>query len=177
MAKQARLHRGGFTLVELAAVMVVLAILAGTVTWSVRGHVSNARMESFLVRIEASDARARAEARRLNLPVLLGIDSSQERVWQVSAGTSGKRSFAVPRGLDIARLHSTNQQSALQALEITISPLGQSETYAMQVKASGGRATWLVVLGGSGQVLRFDREEDVEGVFSLQRDAIRNHAR
>jgi prepilin-type N-terminal cleavage/methylation domain-containing protein len=170
----------GFTLYELLAVMVLMAILAGTVALSVRGRVSNAGLESFLVQIELCDARARSEARRWNQPVLLGFDSSDQRVWQSAASvdrSSVERSIAAPRGVKISQIKTMNRQLDQGTLQIAISPLGQSDTYALRIQASGGRDVWLVVLGGSGQVLRFDTEGDVDGVFSLQGVAIGNDAR
>lgn len=171
---------GGFTLYELLAVMVLMATLAGTVALSVRGRVSNARLESFLVQLELCDGFARSEARRWNQTVLLGLDSSDQRVWRSAPSVEGslvERSIMVPRGVNIARIKTMNRQLDQGILQIAISSLGQSDTYALRIQSSGGRDVWLVVLGGSGQVLRFDTEDDVDEVFSLQGDSIGNDAR
>lgn len=173
-------NRSGFTLYELVAVMAVMAIIAGTVAISVRGHVSNARLESFVDRLEACDARARNEARRLNQSVALVFDANNQRVSQIildAADASRERIFSAPRVVEIARVKTTNRESDRGTMRIAVSPLGQTETYALRLQASRGRSLWLVVLGASGQCLRIDKEDDVEDVFSLQRGAIRNDAR
>lgn len=169
----------GFTLYELVAVMVLMAIIAGTVAISVRGHVSNAQLETFLDRLETFDARARADARRLSQSVALAFDSNDQRVSQINADVayaSTGRSFAVPHGVDIAQCKTANQASDRGMLQIAVSPFGQTDTYALRLDASGGRSVWLVVLGASGQCLRFDKENDVEEIFSLQRRAFRDDA-
>lgn len=170
----------GFTLYELLAVMVLMAILAGTVGISVRGHVSNAQLEAFLDRLETFDGRARAEARRLHQPVTLAFDSDEQRASRTQGGFAGaatERTCAVPRGVEIAQMKTTSQVSARGSLRIALSPLGQTDTYALRLEASSGRSVWLVVLGASGQCLRFDKENDVEEIFALQRGAKRDDAR
>lgn len=170
----------GFTLYELVAVMVIMAIIAGTVAISVRGHVSNAQLEAFIERLETFDARGRAEARRLNQSIALAFDSSDQRISQLHedvAYASPKRSYTVPRGVEIAQIKTARQESDRGVLQIAVSPLGQTDTYALRLEASSGRSVWLVVLGASGQCLRFEKENDVEEIFSLQRGTLRNDAR
>lgn len=170
----------GFTLYELVAVMVVVAIIAGTVAISVRGHVSNAQLEAFLERLETFDARGRAEARRLNQSIRLAFDSTDRRISQMIGDdvyAATRRSYAVPRGVEIARIKTTRQESEGGVLQIAVSPLGQTDTYALRLEASSGRSVWLVVLGASGQCLRIEKENEVEEIFSLQRGTLRNDAR
>ena len=170
--------RRGFTLFELVAVLVVLAILAGAVAVSVRGHISNARLEAFLDRLETFDGRARGEARRRSELTVLSFDANTKLVSQISDQNSSgaARSFAVPGGLEIVAVKTVSDQASQGVLRIGVSPLGQTDTYALQLRASSGRELWLVVLGGSGQCLRFDKDNDVEDLFSLQLLAARNHA-
>jgi prepilin-type N-terminal cleavage/methylation domain-containing protein len=168
---------GGFTLYELIAVMVVLAILAGTVAISVRGHVSNARLQAFRDRLEACDARARADARRDDHAVWLEFDSTGQRVLRSEGTEASERSLNAPRGVEIAQIRIASQESDHGILQIAISPLGQSDTYAVQLRASSGRSEWLVVLGASGQCLRVDKGDDVAEIFTLERGAVRNDAR
>jgi general secretion pathway protein H len=162
------LQAGGFTLYELLAVMVLMAVLAGTVAVSVRGHVSNARLLAFLDRLESCDARARAQARRLNHPLVLKFDADDQRVSQSYANVA-ERSFAAPLGVEIEQIKTAKQESDHGILQIAVSPLGQSDTYALRLQASSGRSMWLVVLGASGQCLRLYEGADVEDIFSLQR--------
>jgi len=165
---------------ELVAVMFVMAIIAGTVTFSMRGHVSNARLENVLDRLESFDGRARGEARRLNRPVALEFDSNAQRVSQSNldgASASTKRSFAVPHGVTIAQIKTVAHESERGVLQIAVSPLGQTDTYAVRLQAASGRGAWLVLLGASGQCLRFDKENDVEEIFSIQRGTLRHDAR
>ena len=113
-------------------------------------------------------------------PVALAFDANDQRVSQINADVayaSTQRSFAVPHGVAIAQIKTTSQASEYGVLQLAVSPLGQTDTYAVRLQASGGRNVWFVVLGASGQCLRFDEEDDVEELFSLQRGAIRHDAR
>lgn len=169
---------GGFTLLELVAVLMVMAILAGAVALSVRGHVSNAQLEAFLTRLEAFDARARSQARRQGQRLALRFDASDQRVSLAAAAADEDEApaFAVSRGVELAQVRTARQAADYGVLETSVSPFGQSETYALCLQASSGRRVWLVVLGASGQCLRLDEEEEVEQILSLQNDADRHHA-
>ena len=54
----------GFTLIELAAVMVLVAILAVGTAISLRGQLAAVRLESTLDKIEALDRMTRGQAMR-----------------------------------------------------------------------------------------------------------------
>ena len=170
--------RRAFTLFELVAVLVVMAILAGTVAVSVRGHVANARLEAFLDRLETFDSRARGEARRGGEAIVLSFDGIEKLVSRSNGRDSSgaARSFAVPDGIEVAQVRTATDQSSGGVLRIGVSPLGQTDTYALQLRASSGREQWLVVLGASGQCLRLDKENEVEEIFSLQLGPAGNHA-
>ena len=167
--------RNAFTLFELMAVLIVIAILAGTVALSVRGHIANARLETFLDRLETFDGHARRDARRRNDFAALLFDLNDKRIYRSMRDAPGQ-SLAVPLGVEIEQISTNSQRSDHGVLRVTVSALGQADTYALQLRASSGRRVWLVVLGGSGQCLRFDRENDVEEMLSLQLAAPRSYA-
>ena len=167
-----QLASSGFTLFELVAVLAVLAVLAGAVMFSVRSHVSNAQLESFLDRLEDFDGHARADARRRGQATAFLFDLEERNVTQIGSD----RSMAVPLGVEIARIRTISQESDHGVLQVGVSPFGQTDTYALQLRASGGRSVWFVALGVSGQCLRFDKEIDVDEVFLVQLAAPRGNA-
>ena len=171
-------QRDAFTLFELIAVLVVLAILAGTVALSVRGHVANAKLESFLDRLETFDGQVRREAKRRGGLATLLYDLHDKRIYQDMPGAPAGwgRDFAIPTGVEIEQIMTRSQRSDDGLLRIAVSPLGQTDTYALRLRASSGRKVWLVVLGASGQCLEFDRESDVEEMLSLELTASRSNA-
>ena len=166
----------GFTLVEVIAVLVLIALAAGTVAVSVRGHVAGAQLEMFLDRLETLDAQARNAAKRHSQSVALTFDMGNGQVSQAGGDAVEKRTFAAPGSVAIAKVRTNYQQSTDGTLQINVSPLGQTDTYALRLQAASGRSAWLVVLGVSGQCLRFDEERDVEEIFSLQSGTVRGDA-
>mgnify|MGYP001481678455 CR=1 FL=1 len=59
------MRRGAFTLVEMLAVMAVIGLLAGAVTWLSAGQVGRADGREAVSRIIHADRMARIEALRL----------------------------------------------------------------------------------------------------------------
>jgi len=157
---------GGFTLIELAAVIVILALLAGVVAVSVRAHLENAKLELLLARVEAFDGRLRDETRRQNRLEELRINAQEGCIAQGEA-TSPPRVIRVTGRIRIDRIRTTDFDGEFGELRVLISPLGQSDTYALRFRTAQGRQVWLVVLGVSGQCLRLEKEEQVDEVFAL----------
>ena len=94
----------GFTLVELLAVLVILALAAGAVMQVGRGSVESARVRSFLVEAEAMMRAARNAAIETGAETDVIIDTRERRL----AFPAGERSIAVPEGVslegEVARL-------------------------------------------------------------------------
>ena len=171
-------QRDGFTLFELVAVVVVIAILAGTVAFSVRGHVANAKFETFLDRLETFDGQVRRDARRRRGFTTLLFDLHERRIYQEVRGapTGSGRAIAVPAAVDIERIMTRSGLSDSGVLRVPISPLGHTDTYALRLRASSGREVWMVVLGATGQCLKLDRESDVAAMLSFELAAAGSNA-
>jgi prepilin-type N-terminal cleavage/methylation domain-containing protein len=176
--RSARPLRRGFSLVELIAVVALLAIFAGVAAVSVRGHVDEARLVAALNRIQSLDGRLRDEAQRLRRSGELSVDADDGRVFQVGTPYSAarpSRSIALGGGLRIDRLRTSRHNQRRGQLRVLISSHGQSDTYAVRLRTGSGRQAWLVVLA-SGQCLRIEQDQDVRAIFNMLSGSAGPHA-
>lgn len=161
--------RCGFTLIEVLAVVVVLAILASVAMFSVSGHVQHARLIRTADRLESLDRRARDEARRQSAPGQLLWDTRQG-VAQIAFARAEDSPVATRRvslggGLEFSEFRIDGARG-LGRQVVDVSPNGQSDTYAVRLSAPNGAALWLVTLGLTGQHLRLDSEDDVRALLA-----------
>ena len=160
---RARRRSHGFTLVELIAVLVIAAIVAGMVVLSVRSHLARAKMTAACELLQACDSNvrhvARAHGTGLALQILAGKSSIRMPNGQVRS---------LGRGVSIDRLWTPRAAANSGTLHVVMSPTGQSDTYAVRLNAGEKVTRWLVVLGASGQCLQFKREKDVRQLLSIK---------
>lgn len=89
--------QAGFTLLELLAVLVILALSAAAVMSIGQNSLESARVRSFLVQSEAlfRDARTAAIETRAETAVVIDTDARQLNF------ASGGRSVAMPKGVSL----------------------------------------------------------------------------
>ena len=158
---------GGFTLIEVLAVVVVLGILASLVAIKVNGHVQRARLVQAADQLAVLDRRARDEARQRSVPLQLQIDTDRgvARIRSRQSAADGTTPRVVASGsVSFADVRLSGNRPVHDGT-LDVSSLGQSETYAVRLSAPDGAALWLVTLGLSGQHLRLESEEDVREVL------------
>lgn len=146
----------GFSLVELIAVLVIIAVTTSAVAISLSGHTQRIRVVRLLDRIERLDRDARATARRSHVSAVLRFDDRDGRVTvtQPQAGRAGATNrFHTGDGYTLELV------AGLSGDKLAISPKGQSRSYALGVSGPNGGAQWLAVLGLTGQCVRCDSEE------------------
>ncbi len=163
--------RQGFTLLELLAAAIVVSLLTGVATISVRGHLHQARLVQTVEQIAALDHRARDEARRLATPLRLRFDGGRGLI-SLSVGDAEKvedptRVIRVPRGIEITEVRVGRQRGGRQPVAVTVSPGGQSPTYGVRLTAANRATRWLVTLGMTGQQIETNEEAEVHALLSL----------
>lgn len=161
----------GFTLLELIAVVALLATLAVAGRYSLRGPLAKARLEQALQRLAELDHQARAESRRHRQPVELSIDlddaavgfkpvADEARLW--------RRRTTAGQGVHIDQARFGDRRASDGQSSVWISPWGQSDPYAIRLTADGGRiAAWLLVLGASGQTVKCWDDATVERALPI----------
>ncbi len=155
--------RGAFTLIELVVVLVILSLLSGLVAFSLSGTTDNYRMSQAVETFELFDARARRTARYNQTPIVASIDSSN-RILRVQNTNSVKiASFNLPRQVEIdeVRYSAPSDQGKL-----LVNSRGVSNSYAVRLRR-GKLNTWILVIGGSGQILKSVSENKVNAILSM----------
>lgn len=161
-------RRSGFTLIELAAVMVLVAILAATVGISLRGRVTKLRLETIANRLENLDRQTRDLARRQRQPMRLRIDTTSGTVEQGFASqTAPLKRVRVGEQVDIDQLWLPRGRRSGSG-DILISAAGQSSTYALRLSSESGQRAWLLVCGLSGQVVRVESDEAIQSLLAYR---------
>jgi prepilin-type N-terminal cleavage/methylation domain-containing protein len=172
----AELRTPGFTLIEMAAVMVLLAIFATVVGISLRGHLEKIRFDAALDSIELFDRRARHEASENSQFVALQIDTIAGRVEQKAEVNSERsaRRLTLSRGMRIDRVRTMDGERRRGTTNLAVTPRGQSESYALRLRTASGRQMWLLVCGLSGQAVRVESDDDLESLLAAPTATRRN---
>lgn len=185
------MRRTGFTLIELIAVITLLALLSGATAWSLAGEARRGSRAEAVGRITHADRMARLAARRLGEPVVLRFEAGGRRVRREIGGPErdgGTRELHLPSGFRVrevlvarARAGANPARSAGEA-EVRVSTAGRSASYAVRLsidprsrsdRDDGGAgdygAGWLVFSGLSGQVRWEERRDAIESLFTMLR--------
>lgn len=174
------MRRGGFTLIEVMAVVLLLGLLAGSTIWLMTRQARRSQADLAVIEITGADRDARLAARRTRPQCLLRIDLNRQEVYRVRRDAAGRetRSHRVspPAGIRIARVLVAEAETAGASasarrgvsngvVEIPFSPAGRSPTYAVALESEQTR-TWLVVSGLTGQTSLEENDKNVENLFA-----------
>ncbi|MEM8733617.1 MAG: type II secretion system protein [Planctomycetota bacterium] len=135
-------ERSGFSLIELIVVLIIMALLAGLASTTLRSHLDQSRIERAFQQLVLADALARRQANdQASREVSLRIDGDSLVI------SPSNRSFEMPDTFDLSLEKAGN---ASFGNRISFSKSGRSVSYAIRIEA-GDREHWLLVLGATGQ--------------------------
>lgn len=184
---------GGFTLLELVAVIALMAILTGAVAWSLSQQAVAARRANVVGEIRQADRLARLTARRFNQPTVLCVNLDEQRLWHKSTnaddGPATNHPYALPDGYridEVVTLNAPDKPGSLKGdasieqidsgtARVAVSRSGRSVSYALKLvstreavesseQASASRP-WLVVSGLTGQMTLREEKDEVDALF------------
>ncbi len=161
-------HAGAFTLIELAAALVVMALLAAAVTASLYGKESRIRMQDVVSQWKDYENQNREHARRFGKPALLVVDLVQQRVTRLDAATQEKSTatLALPQGFAITEIRM--RQIAIRSGEVSIpcSSQGRTPTYGVLMTGPDGQSSRWLVTGLTGDILPLTDQEELESALN-----------
>jgi len=138
--QDSRSHPGGFTLIEVVVVLVVITVLAATVTPAlVRTAPETTGLEAAVSRFETLFRQARDSAVRTARPVTIVLDSLSGRMW-IESGEQAADSTGVlemPDGIRIVYL--------LPRTLFTFSPSGSAVGDSLKLMTGTGQTCLLTV--------------------------------
>ena len=162
-------RRGGFTLLELTVVCVLLGLAAAAAVWSVRRPVAAARAELAAERLLAADAAARTLARRRGRPVRLELDLAAGALARLGDGGSGGGAGRTVVASDIpaGRFRRAGASVRGGRATWTVRADGTSPSYAVEL-TGGGEEPWVLVAGGTGRAVRLPDAAAVAALLAAE---------
>jgi prepilin-type N-terminal cleavage/methylation domain-containing protein len=169
-----------FTLIEVAACLVLLGLLAGLVAVSLHQARRQASFEDGIAQVIAWDRRCRDEAQRMDRVLEMTVDpqtsTARARVVDAEGMTQGapdRMPLVLPWGLRIASAWSGDSPDAGPRLTIRCDPHGRTSSYALEVQNAAGRSQWVFFAGGSGQPTRWETEDEMATMWAAAVDGPR----
>lgn len=159
----------GFTLFELIAVILLLAIFAAAVRGPVVSILNRITTRNAIEQVKTIDRLMRLEARRSGKVVQLHIDPLEgtlTRTTSTNEQTPIGQSIQLAKNIRIEQIRIAPAQDDFDELNaiINCSPHGATTSYAMQIQTPS-QTTWLLFAGLTGQSYELESEEDLVYVF------------
>jgi prepilin-type N-terminal cleavage/methylation domain-containing protein len=153
----------GFTLIEIMAVVIIMALLATAAALSFARPMRVARARDAVDQVRSLDASARQFARRFGRPI--------EIVFDLSNGTIARRErdviafqTSLPRGCQIDEVRAGAQSFSLGEASIQCAASGMSRTYAVHLLGPE-LDQWLIFAGLSGQVTQVNDVSQLDEIL------------
>lgn len=161
---------GGFTLVELVACLIIVALLATVASVSLGGVRRVHEMGDVIDQLRLIDRLTREHAQRFDRAEALLFDLEVGRIQHLDqdgrANADGASSWALPAGFAFRGLRVQGGDWSTRQVSVAYSAMGISPTYAVQVSSPGTSIdAWLIFAGASGQFERVENQEVVDAVF------------
>ena len=167
-------RRRAFTLIEIMAVMLILALLSAAAAWSFSRPLARARTFEAIELVASFDASSRLAARRFGRSVEMRFDLTGGMLERLEGGDVAYRG-TLPQGFSIEQLRTAERVHDVGDVTIACSRLSLSPSYAVKLVGPAGVQRWLVVAGLSGRVTAARDEADVDAILNLK--AARRDAR
>ena len=154
----------GFTLLELLVVLIIVAMLSSIVAVQLTGYFSNASLSKAVDRLKMLDSAARRDASVQPAGTIeLEFDRS-EQILRIANQQSG---FQLPTGVLLKAIWLPGPDGRFQTVgadnaRVKLSAMGTSQDYAIEFIGRGGATLGVLVLGLSGQFLRFENADDLQ---------------
>ena len=161
--------RPAFTLIEVTAVLVLTAVLAGVAAVSLSGPRHRAAVADAVDQLAFADAQVRGGAVSADEPRVLLIDLATGRLSRTAADGAAVVTLAeLPAGVSVSRVMAGSDVIDAGRARVPISAEGRSRSYAVGLSTAAG-PRWLVVAGLSGQVTAVADETTAESALEPTR--------
>jgi prepilin-type N-terminal cleavage/methylation domain-containing protein len=159
----------GFTLIEVVVVLAVAAILAGAAALSLRGPYQAARLEDAIERLVLVDRQLRDHAQRFERPAQLNVcpNSGQIAAVEPKGDRPPIQAFQLDGAIKIEEVATPQRRSDCDVVAIPYSTQGRSPTFAVRLRGADNRQHWLLFVGTTGQMIRFEDDRTVEELLHL----------
>ncbi len=164
-----------FTLIEAAAVLVLIGLMASAGALSLRSAYRGSQMNDVVSRVKALDRSARSLVQLTGQSGAIHIDTAKGsiRFAQNHESHAGLLPVVLPDGFKLTGVGGASSLSSGGALEIPCSALGQTPVYSLSISGPKEQTRLLVFAGLTGQVteLEHDASFDLDKLLSPGIDA------
>ncbi len=155
------MKRPAFTLLEMTAVLTILALTASLVAVNYREPVNNARLENAFETVERLDQRIRLWCKTNDSPARITVDLDRG-VFAAEKETGGPLPIPaakIPGGMKIKELRIMGENRFGRDTKIPYTSRGTASCWAYSIAYSRSREKYRLVIGATGQSIPFDNEE------------------
>jgi len=162
-------RRRAFTLVEVTAVIVLVALVAGAVTLRVRGTMRRATLAQTVDEWAGFDRLTRVLAESRRRPMSLVIDMGLGQVSRLDSDgvTEVGAALTLPEELTIAEVRLADGRRGWGRADVPYSSRGLSPSYAVCLEDNRGGRRWVLFAGLTGQRIEVDSDEALQAMFDV----------
>lgn len=162
--------RNGFTLIEVAAVMLLLGIAAACVALNLRGPMHNAQRKEVLDHLRTFDERTRQLARQQDKEFLVSIKMGRATLTRMESeqGRPQGEDLELPKEYRLNKVLMGQEEIQVGQTSLLVSRLGLSPSYALQIEDSAGKRSWLAFAGLTGRSIELEDEQTVRDILAAR---------
>jgi len=167
-------NRGGFSLIEMTVVLLILAISAAAVTLRIQGPLHNAQMSDVVERVVEFDLLTRTFARQNDQPVWVCVNLDENRILrsrkEQDAFKECGQPMTLPEGFSISRLMLRENDCEHGSVTIRFSRRGLGPSYVLRLTGPGDREQWILITGVGGQLVQITNEEEARNILEATKN-------
>jgi prepilin-type N-terminal cleavage/methylation domain-containing protein len=153
----------GFTLIEMVAVVLLMALLAVAATLSLTGRFRQVAMKEVIDQLARQDQLVRQQSRQSGQPMHLVLNLSDG--WARRQDTQEVKSaqpWSLPAGYRVLKIFLLGQETNQGEVAIPYSPKGLSPSYILWLSGPNEQQRQILVTGLTGQVLEVGDERQLK---------------
>lgn len=157
-----------FSLIELLAVLALVAILSATVVVRLSGPIQHAKFGHALEELAHADRTIRQHCRRFNHTADLYVEGDKGllKCGLSDRSKAGQESrWLLGSAVRVDRVVTVASKNNSASVPIHFAVDGTSETYAVHLTTSNGLQEWIIFAGVTGQWTRINEERQIDELF------------
>jgi type II secretion system protein H len=177
--KRRRHRQIGFSLIEIAVVLALMALLASVAAVSARGMIGGATQQDLLAQLRSLDAQARRQSQQTGQTIRLELDTDANRMTLTKPGTKGEAliaQYGLPGGYKLTQAWSwrRGQRDNQNPLVLLYDAQGVAPSWGVTLTGPDeDDEVALLVLGATGQAVELENDEQAQDILAQvhRRDA------